>query len=62
MYLIILILPLLNLIITCVFGRFLGRNSFVIVIINLLISFMLSLVLLYEVNIMKYICFIKLGS
>lgn len=63
MYLLILFFPLLNLVLSCTLGRFLGKRLLLLFFaFNMLASFMLSLVFFYEVGLCKYTCFVDLGN
>lgn len=61
MYLLILILPLLNLFFSCIFGKLLGKKILNFFIFNMLLCFIISIFVFFEVGINKYTCFIDLG-
>lgn len=63
MYLLILGLPLLNVFISCFFGRCLGKLFvFYFIVMNLFLTFFISSFVFYEVAFFKYVCFVDLSS
>jgi hypothetical protein len=63
MYLLVLFFPFLNILFTCIFGRFLGKRYLTLFIVfNMFCNFLLSLFFFYEVGINKYVCFIDIGN
>lgn len=62
MYLLPLILPFLNLVISCLLGKFLGKRVVFIFAFNMLLCTITSLFIFFEVGINKSVCFIDLGS
>jgi NADH:ubiquinone oxidoreductase subunit 5 (subunit L)/multisubunit Na+/H+ antiporter MnhA subunit len=61
MYLLLILLPLINVIILSTFGRFLGRNGTIFVtLIIYLFSMILTIIIFYEVCFTRSICYIKL--
>ena len=61
MYLLVIFFPLLGSLITGVFGRFLGRQGSIILTTScLFLSFLISLLIFYEVGLSNSICIIKL--
>lgn len=62
MYLLTLFLPFLNLLFSCLFGKFIGSKVKYIFIFNMFLCFLISIFIFYEVGFSKYHCFINLGS
>jgi NADH:ubiquinone oxidoreductase subunit 5 (subunit L)/multisubunit Na+/H+ antiporter MnhA subunit len=62
MYLLVLLFPFLNLVISCVFGRFLGRYTKWFIVLNMFLCVFISFFIFYEVGLSKYFCLINLGS
>jgi hypothetical protein len=62
MYLLILFFPILNLVISCLFGRFLGRFLSRLLILNMVFATVVSFFIFYEVGLAGYTCFVNLGS
>jgi len=62
MYLLVLFLPFLNLLFSCVFGKRLGKKILYFFISNMFLCVLVSLFVFYEVAICKYVCFIDLGA
>ena len=61
MYLLSVFLPFFSSLFSLIFGRFVGKNGiFIITIGSLLISFVISLILFYEISLVGYNCLIKL--
>lgn len=61
MYLLPLLFPLLNLFISCILGKFLGKRVLFVLVINMLFSAIFSFWIFYEVGINKSVCYIDLG-
>lgn len=61
MYLLPLVLPLLNLAFSCMFGKFVGKRVLNLFVINMFFSVLTSFLIFYEVGICKYLCTIDLG-
>ena len=62
MYLLPLVFPLLNLLISCLLGKFLGKRVLYILISNMFFSAFFSFWIFYEVGINKSVCYVDLGS
>jgi NADH:ubiquinone oxidoreductase subunit 5 (subunit L)/multisubunit Na+/H+ antiporter MnhA subunit len=62
MYLLPLFLPFLNLVISCVFGKFLGKRVFYFFMINMFIALIISFFIFFEVSLNKSVCFLDLGN
>jgi len=62
MYLLPLLFPLLNLFISCLLGKFLGKRALPLLILNMLLSAVSSFWIFYEVGINKSVCYIDLGA
>lgn len=62
MYLLILLIPLLNFLFACLFGKFVGRGINIIFLFNLAICVFISFFLFYEVGLNSVVCYIDLGS
>lgn len=61
MYLLPLLFPLLNLFISCVFGKFLGKRVLFVLVINMVFSAIFSFWIFYEVGLNKSVCYIDMG-
>lgn len=61
MYLLSLFLPFLNLLFSCVFGKFLGKRVVFFFLFNMFLCVLISFFIFFEVGINKYTCFIDLG-
>jgi hypothetical protein len=62
MYLLPLFLPFLNLVISCLLGKFLGKKIMVFFVINMAVAVLSSFFIFFEVGINKSVCFIDLGN
>ncbi len=62
MYLLPLFLPFLNLVISCLFGKFLGKRVFYFFIINMFVALIISFLIFFEVSLNKSVCFLDLGN
>jgi hypothetical protein len=62
MYLLPIFLPFLNLAISCLFGKFLGKKVFNFFIFNMLLALIISFFIFFEVGLNKSVCFIDLGN
>lgn len=62
MYLLVLVLPLLNFLIACLFGKLVGKLVKFFFIVNMFLLTLVSFFLFYEVGINKYVCFVDLGT
>jgi len=62
MYLLPLLFPLLNLFISCLLGKFLGKRVLFILIVNMFLAATFSFWIFYEVGINKSVCYIDLGA
>jgi NADH-ubiquinone oxidoreductase chain 5 len=62
MYLLPLFLPFLNLVISCLLGKFLGKKIMVFFVINMAAAVLSSFFIFFEVGINKSVCFIDLGN
>lgn len=61
MYLLPLLFPLLNLFISCICGKFLGKRTLFILVINMVLAAIFSFWIFYEVGLNKSVCYIDLG-
>ena len=62
MYLLCLLLPALNLLLSCSFGKFIGKYSKTIIIFNMFLCVLVSLFIFYEVGLNSINCIINLGD
>jgi hypothetical protein len=62
MYLLILFLPFLNFIFSCLFGRLVGSFIKILFVFNMFLLTIISFFLFYEVGVEKYTCFVDLGA
>lgn len=62
MYLLPLFLPFLNLLISCLLGRFLGKFVLRFFAFNMFLAVLASLFIFFEVGINKSVCVIDLGN
>lgn len=62
MYLLPLLFPLLNLFISCLLGKFLGKRVLFILVLNMFLAAIFSFWIFYEVGINKSVCYIDLGT
>jgi hypothetical protein len=62
MYLLVLFLPFLNLVVSCLLGKFLGNKVVNFFIFNMLTAVFVSFFILFEVAFNKSVCFIDLGN
>jgi hypothetical protein len=62
MYLLPLFLPFLNLVVSCLLGKFLGKKVFNFFIFNMFIALISSFFIFFEVGFNKSVCFIDLGN
>jgi len=62
MYLLVLILPLVNFLIACLFGKMVGKLIKFFFIFNMFLLTLISFFLFYEVGINKYVCYLDLGN
>jgi NADH-ubiquinone oxidoreductase chain 5 len=62
MYLLVLAIPALSAFVTGFFGKLLGKNGVQVINIScMIITFIVSSIIFYEVALLKYTCFIDLG-
>jgi NADH-ubiquinone oxidoreductase chain 5 len=62
MYLLALFLPFLNLVVSCLLGKFLGNRVVNFFIFNMLAAVLVSFFILFEVGFNKSVCLIDLGN
>ena len=62
MYLLPLVFPFLNLLISCLGGKFLGRKVAVIFVLNMFLCTLVCAYIFYEVGFLKFVCFVDLGN
>lgn len=62
MYLLPIFLPFLNLAISCLFGKFLGKRVFNFFIFNMFLALIICFFIFFEVGLNKSVCFIDLGN
>lgn len=62
MYLLPLVLPLLNLVLSCLFGKLLGKRVVSLFIFNMFLCVISCFFIFFEVGVSKFTCFIDLGS
>lgn len=63
MYLLVLLIPITSATITGFFGKFLGKNGAKLInFFSMLLTFLISTLILYEVAFLKYTCLVDLGS
>lgn len=61
MYLLVLFTPLMNFIFSMFFGRFIGKNGVILIcILGMIISFLGSILVFYEVSLRGSVCIIYL--
>jgi len=63
MYLLVLAIPALSAFVTGFFGKFLGKNGVQLINIGcMVLTFIISSLIFYEVALLKYVCFVDLGN
>jgi hypothetical protein len=62
MYLLILVLPLVNFLIACLFGKLVGNLTKFFFVVNMFVLTLISFFLFYEAGINKYVCYLDLGT